>query len=193
MAAAGWGRGYRRRGRRCRGHDRAGPGATAGVRGGGSVCLSLHCTPLPAATVTARDVRDAPWGATPAEGRGCSSVTLSSVVLRTKNPYRLSISRVVYPMLDAGYIILRLLETVSSALKTVAGPSKRRVCLSRARRPALCGTHWGRPWAVPAAAKALPRSLRVLRVLPPKGLCDGDSDSELDGPCPIWKALEENK
>lgn len=67
------------------------------------VRLSLRCIfslpPLPAATVIARGVGDATWGAAPAAGHGCSSVTRSSVVLRTKDPSRLPISRVVYPLL----------------------------------------------------------------------------------------------
>lgn len=97
MAAAGWGRGYRRRrGQLCCCHDRAGLGARRGVRGGGILCLRLCLSrifsrqpPLPAARATMT------WRTQPGERlqligcHGCSSVTWSSVVLKTKNPSRL--------------------------------------------------------------------------------------------------------
>lgn len=85
-------------------------------RGGGSrgfiLRLSFIFSPLHAAGATARDVGEAAWGAAQAEQRGYSLVTRGSVVLRPKNCSGLPISRVVYLVLDAGYVILRRLETV---------------------------------------------------------------------------------
>lgn len=108
------------------------------------------------------------------------------MVLRAENPPRLPISCAAYPVLDAGYIILRRLGTICSRFKNggwalntlgsfIVGPQAISVWQS-----------WDRPWAVPAALKGL---------VPPSGACDGDSEihSQVDRPCHIREALEENK
>lgn len=85
----------------------------------------------------------------------------------------------------AGFIILRLLETVPSSLRN-GGWALSTLGLFIVG-PALGGERWDQPWAVLAAVKGLPWSLRVLSTVPPSGVCDGNSEiySEVNGPCPI--------